>query len=93
MDVRERAIRIQKRRRRSPLWIAVAGSLALHVALLALIFLSEGWMGDPPVRPKMRVYAVNIVSPPPNVAGEPPAESPAPSTGPAASAPSPAPPA
>jgi len=93
MDVRERAVRIQKRRRRNPVGIAVAGSLALHSILVALLLFSEGWMGDPPVRPKMRVYAVNIVSPPPNVAGEPPAEPPAPSSGPAASAPSPAPPA
>ncbi len=91
MDVRERAMRIQKRRRRNPVGIAVAGSLALHAALVALLLFSEGLMGDPPARPKMRVYAVNIVSPPPNVAGEPPAEPPAPSSGPAASAPSPAP--
>jgi len=93
MDVRERAIRIQKRRRRNPVGIAVGGSLALHAILVALVLFSESWMGDPPIRPKMRVYAVNIVSPPPNVAGEPPAEPPAPSSGPAASAPSPAPPA
>lgn len=63
-------------------WRAAAGSVALHAAVVALLLLAEGAFGHAPRRePRMRVYAVNIVSPPPTVRGEPPAEAPAPNVG------------
>jgi outer membrane biosynthesis protein TonB len=93
MDVGRRGEMVRGRRKRSPTWVAVSASLALHLLLATLVVLSERWPGGGRVPPKMRIYAVNIVSPPPTVKGPPPAEPPAPSSGPAASAPTPAPPA
>lgn len=49
----------------------VMASLLLHGAVVTLLALSQG---DAPAPPKTRVYAVDIVSPPPNVAGAPPTE-------------------
>ncbi|HEV7588468.1 MAG TPA: hypothetical protein VGO40_10165 [Longimicrobium sp.] len=76
-------------------WRAAAGSLALHAAVIAGLLLAEGAFGHaPPRAPRMKVYAVNIVSPPPTVRGAPPIESPAPNAGGSqAPAPRPAPPA
>jgi outer membrane biosynthesis protein TonB len=77
---------------------ALMASLALHAAIVAFAVIAEG---SPPKPPKTRVYAVDIVSPPPNVAGEMPAEPPAtqepgpasaePAATPAETAPEPAP--
>jgi outer membrane biosynthesis protein TonB len=50
---------------------ALAASLMLHAAVVAFAVVAEG---SAPRPPKTRVYAVDIVSPPPNVAGEPPRE-------------------
>ena len=47
---------------------AVAGSLALHALAVLAMTMSRG--AAPP--PQERIYAVDIVSPPPNVAGERP---------------------
>ena len=70
---------------------ALAASLALHAAVLAFAVVAEG---SAPKPPKTKVYAVDIVSPPPNVAGEPPAEALSnQEPGPAASQPQPAAPA
>ena len=82
-----------RRRESGNLRVAIAASLAIHLILVAAFFLAERAPRTP--QPRMRVYAVNIVSPPPNVAGEPPAEppAPAPEPGPAAATPEPAPPA
>ena len=61
---------------------AAAGSLALHAVLVAGLLLAEGAFGHaPPRAPRMKVYAVNIVSPPPTVRGAPPVEAPAPNVG------------
>jgi outer membrane biosynthesis protein TonB len=69
--------------------LAAAGSVAVHAAV-ALLFWGVS-VGAEPKPPAMRIYKVDIVSPPPNQAGptmaEPPMESPA---GPAASAGAPA---
>ena len=76
-------------------------SLLLHAAIIGFAVVAEG---SPPKPPKTRVYAVDIVSPPPNMAGEMPAEPPAtqepgpaaaaePAATPAETAPEPAPPA
>jgi outer membrane biosynthesis protein TonB len=73
----------------------VVASLLLHGAVVALLAFSAD---APPAPPKTKVYAVDIVSPPPNVAGAPPtqalsnqepgpAASPAPAPGPAAETP------
>lgn len=80
---------------------ALVASLALHAAIIGFAVAAEG---SPPKPPKTKVYAVDIVSPPPNLAGEMPAEPPAtqepgpaaaaePAAAPAESAPEPAPPA
>ncbi|SOD01727.1 hypothetical protein SAMN05216486_10131 [bacterium JGI 053] len=76
-------------------WRAAAGSLALHAAVIAVLLLVGGAFGHaPPRQPRMKVYAVNIVSPPPTVRGAPPVEAPAPNVGGSrAPAPQPAPPA
>jgi outer membrane biosynthesis protein TonB len=76
-------------------WRAAAGSLALHALLVAGLVLAEGAFGHaPPREPRMKVYAVNIVSPPPTLRGAPPLEAPAPNAGGSqAPAPQPAPPA
>jgi outer membrane biosynthesis protein TonB len=50
---------------------ALAVSLMLHAAVVAFAVVAEG---SAPRPPKTKVYAVDIVSPPPNVAGEPPRE-------------------
>jgi outer membrane biosynthesis protein TonB len=75
---------------------AVAGSLALHALIVAGLLLAEGALGHaPPPAPRMKVYAVNIVSPPPTLHGAPPIEAPAPNVGgstPPAPQPAPAPP-
>lgn len=73
--------------------LAVAASAGLHAAVLGLIWFS-GASAEPPPRP--RVFRVDIVSPPPNMAGEPspvpPAtETAAPEPEPEAAAPPPAP--
>lgn len=87
-------------------WRAAAASVAAHVAVIAALLLAEGAFGHaPPREPRMKVYAVNIVSPPPTLRGAPPIESPAPNAGgnqspaatpapppPPAPAPAPAPP-
>lgn len=53
----------------------MATSLVLHAAaVVALVFVR----GDAPAPPQERIYAVDIVSPPPNVAGERPTEALAP---------------
>src|SRR3954447_24895942 len=63
-------------------WRAAAGSLALHAAVIAALLLVGGAFGHASRRePRMKVYAVNIVSPPPAVRGAPPAEPPAPNVG------------
>lgn len=54
----------------------VLASVALHaIAGLAMTLAAAG--ASPPTLPKTKVYAVDIVSPPPNVLGEPMAEPPA----------------
>lgn len=69
---------------------ALMASLALHAAIVAFAVVAQG---SPPKPPTTKVYAVDIVSPPPNLAGEMPAEPPATQEpGPAAAAePAPAP--
>ena len=57
-----------RRRARRRFGAAVAGSLALHALAVLAMTLSRGAV--PP--PQERIYAVDIVSPPPNVAGERP---------------------
>lgn len=85
--------------RRGRMWLAAAGSVSLHALIVLLLLSAEGFFGRRPARePRMRSYAVNIVSPPPTLRGPPPAEAPAPNVGgtapPApAAAPTPAPPA
>jgi outer membrane biosynthesis protein TonB len=49
-------------------------SLLLHAAIVGFAVVAEGSAPGPP---KTKVYAVDIVSPPPNMAGEPLAEPPA----------------
>ncbi|HEX2079223.1 MAG TPA: hypothetical protein VHG08_15970 [Longimicrobium sp.] len=72
-------------RTRGPL----AASLLLHAAVLGLVSVAGG---SAPAPAKTKVYAVDIVSPPPNVAGEPPAAPlAAQEPGPAAAQPDPAP--
>ena len=68
---------------------AAVASLAIHVTVVLLAFLAERMPDERP--PRMRVYAVNIVSPPPNLLGDPPAEPPAPSPEPAPASGDPAP--
>lgn len=60
--------------RRERRWNAkpVVVSLLLHVAMVGLLAISA--RGEAPRPPKTKVYAVDIVSPPPNVAGAPPTE-------------------
>jgi hypothetical protein len=60
-------------RRREQRWKPgpVVASLALHAGVVGLLAFSAG---DAPAPPKTKVYAVDIVSPPPNVAGAPPTE-------------------
>jgi hypothetical protein len=60
-------------RRREGRWKAgpVVVSVLLHGAVVGLLALSQD---APPPPPKVKVYAVDIVSPPPNVAGAPPTE-------------------
>lgn len=53
---------------------ALGVSLLLHAAIIGLAVVAEG---SPPKPPKTKIYAVDIVSPPPNMAGEMPAEPPA----------------
>jgi hypothetical protein len=88
--------RVDRAARRGRMWPAAAGSVALHAAVVALLVMAEGAFGGRRPAPRMRVYAVNIVSPPPTVRGAPPAEAPAPNVGgnqaPAAATPSPSPP-
>lgn len=78
-------------------WPALA-SVGFHLLLVGAVVVAEGLPAAEARPPRMRVYAVNIVSPPPNVRGEPPAESPAPAAAataepvPAPPAPAPAPP-
>lgn len=79
---------------------ALVASLLLHAAIIGFAVVAEG---SPPRPPKTKVYAVDIVSPPPNMAGEMPAEPPAtqepgpaaaqPAATPAETAPEPTPPA
>ncbi|HEX5872749.1 MAG TPA: hypothetical protein VFY65_20100 [Longimicrobium sp.] len=80
---------------------ALMVSLLLHAAIIGFAVVAEG---SPPKPPKTKVYAVDIVSPPPNMAGEMPAEPPTtqepgpaaaaePAATPAEKAPEPTPPA
>lgn len=70
---------------------ALAASLMLHAAVVGAGF---GFADAAPRPPKTRVYAVDIVSPPPNLAGEPPREALSnQEPGPAAAQPQPAEPA
>jgi outer membrane biosynthesis protein TonB len=70
---------------------AVAASLLLHAGIVGLALLTGGAAPQPP---KVKVYAVDIVSAPPNVAGEPPREALSnQEPGPAAAQPEPAAPA
>jgi outer membrane biosynthesis protein TonB len=76
--------------RRERRWNAkpVVVSLLLHVAVVGLLAFSTG---EAPPPPKTRVYAVDIVSPPPNMAGAPPTEALSNQEPGPAAAPSPAP--
>jgi len=60
---------------------AAAGSVAVHVAVVVLLLLIGGAFGHARREPRMRAYAVNIVSPPPTLRGLPPIEAPAPNAG------------
>lgn len=74
--------------------MAVAASVVLHGALGVLMWVTTTG-AEPAPPPRVKSYAVNIVSPPPNQAGEPPAEPPMESPGgaaPAPEAPAPQPP-
>ncbi|HYH81064.1 MAG TPA: hypothetical protein VEX86_14780 [Longimicrobium sp.] len=63
-------------------WTAIGGSALLHALIvLGLVLAERGFAHQPPRDPRMRVYAVNIVSPPPTLRGPPPAEAPAPNVG------------
>ncbi len=70
---------------------ALAVSLAMHLGVVGALVAVE--RAPEPPQPRVKVYAVNIVSPPPNVAGELPAEPPASSAPPAPAPPTPEPPA
>jgi outer membrane biosynthesis protein TonB len=68
--------------RRERMWLAAGGSVFAHALIVLGLVLAEGAFGHrPPQDPRMRVYAVNIVSPPPTLRGPPPAEAPAPNVG------------
>jgi len=69
--------------RRERMWLAAGGSVFAHALIVLGLVLAEGAFGHqkPPPDPRMRVYAVNIVSPPPTLRGPPPAEAPAPNVG------------
>jgi hypothetical protein len=68
--------------RRERMWLAAGGSVFAHALIVVALVLAEGAFGHkPPPDPRMRVYAVNIVSPPPTLRGPPPAEAPAPNVG------------
>ena len=86
-----RASRVRRETERRRVGVALAASLLLHASIVALAVLAEA--APTPPQPNLRVYAVNIVSPPPNVLGDPPSEPPAPSSPapPAPAAPAPAP--
>ncbi|HET7230147.1 MAG TPA: hypothetical protein VFJ16_09105 [Longimicrobium sp.] len=94
MEVRGRGARGVRRER---MWLAAAGSLALHALIIVVLLAAEGFGKPKKPEPRMRSYAVNIVSPPPTLRGPPPAEAPAPNVGgntaPALAAPPAAPPA
>lgn len=62
---------------------AVAGTVLVHGAAALLVLGTSSIPAEPPA-PKMRTFAVNIVSPPPSELGEPPAEPPMESPGAAA---------
>lgn len=49
----------------------VVASLLLHAAVVGLLAFARG---EAPPPPRTKIYAVDIVSPPPNVAGAPPTE-------------------
>lgn len=59
---------------------AVAGTVLVHGAATLLVLGASSAPTEPP-EPKMRTFAVNIVSPPPSELGEPPAEPPMESPG------------
>ena len=66
---------------------ALIASLLLHGAAVSALALADS---PAPVQPKTKVYAVDIVSPPPNTAGEPMAAAPSnQEPGPATTAPAP----
>ena len=69
--------------------VAAAGSVAVHAAVAALLLLVGGAFGHARREPRMRSYAVNIVSPPPTLRGLPPIEAPAPNVGGSAAPPAP----
>lgn len=64
---------MDRRRRQTKAGGALLASLLLHGAAVTALALSSG---APPMEPKVKVYAVDIVSPPPNLAGEPMAQPP-----------------
>ena len=64
---------MDRRRRSTKAGGALMASLLLHGAAVTALALSSG---APAIQPKTRVYAVDIVSPPPNQAGEPMAQAP-----------------
>jgi TonB family protein len=76
-------------RKRSRLGLAMLGSALLHGAALAFFWVSASRAAE---LPKMRIYSVNIVSPPPQEAGEPTPATPAPEPTPAPPQPKPSPP-
>jgi outer membrane biosynthesis protein TonB len=80
-----------RRRENGRVRSALAVSLMVHASVVAFALLAGG---SAPKPPKQKVYAVDIVSPPPNVAGEPPREALSnQEPGPAAAQPQPTPPA
>jgi outer membrane biosynthesis protein TonB len=82
---------MHERRENGRVRSALAVSLMVHASVVAFALLAGG---SAPRPPKTKVYAVDIVSPPPNVAGEPPREALSnQEPGPAAAQPQPTPPA
>jgi periplasmic protein TonB len=62
-------VRSLQRRRARPRYAAVAASLTLHAALLGAFWYSGRQLAER--LPEFRVYRVNLVSPPPQVQGDP----------------------
>jgi periplasmic protein TonB len=64
------------RRRQRPKWQAVGGSVLLHIALLGVLWYSGRQLAER--LPEFRVYRVNLVSPPPQLAAAEPTPATAP---------------